>query len=374
MLRIVFTGGGTGGHIYPIVAVARALQHISIAKNIDIEMRYLGVAGPYKGTLESYGMRVGAIISTKLRRYVAIQNIIDGIKLPFAILQALAKVFIHMPDVVFSKGGPGALPVVLAARFYLIPVVIHESDSIPGLTNRISAKFAQKVITAFPGAENYLRNKTILLLGNPIREEFLEKDIPQETAKKLFGFNPEKPVILVTGGSQGAVKINDFVLDALPQLVKNFQILHQTGVANFENVAREANVALTNIAPEEKAHYKGVPYFEKDMEDAYLAADVVISRSGSGSIAEIAAFGKPAILIPLPTSVAATQVQNAYDYARSGAAIVIEEVNLQPSLVITQIKKILETPGLKQSMQEKAAQFAKPRAAEQIAEEVLRVA
>lgn len=389
MIRILFTGGETGGHIYPILSIVEELQLSN--DDIKINLRYFGVPGIFKKLLEEKGIKVSKIFSAKLRRYFDIRNFFDiFFFLPLSLIQALWKVFWFMPDILFSKGGPGALPVVLACRFYRIPVIIHDSDSIMGLTNKISARFAQRIAVSFSSAiEDLIKKNPKLkgrtaLIGNPIRYSLLSAVIEPQAAKKLFDFNSEKPIILVIGGSQGAVKINNFMVGVADKLIKGFsaqggpvsgwQILHQTGIKNFDSAKSELDSVLKNFSPEEKKNYKLVPYFEKDMADAYSAADFIISRASSGSIFEIAAFGKPSILIPLPEEVVgAHQTKNAYEYAKTGAAIVIEEPNLKQNLFITQLERIFSDPEKLKSMSVAAKQFSKPQAGKMIVEEILRM-
>lgn len=384
MLRILFTGGGTGGHIYPIIAVAEELK----IKFSDIDLYYFGAYGLFRGLLESNGIKVSKIISAKLRRYFDIRNFIEiPFLFPLSVIQAIWKVFWLMPDVLFSKGGPGSLPVVLACKFYRIPIIIHDSDTIPGLSNKLAARFASRIAISFAStaeifiAKNHKSEKKIALMGNPIRNSLTSGDILDKTAaKKVFGFNPEKPVILVICGSQGASKINDFMLEIADELItEGFQILHQTGIKNFESVKKELDITLRKYSEEQKNRYKVVPYFEKDLKDAYSAADLIISRASSGSIFEMAAFAKPAILIPLPLEiVGAHQIQNAYEYAKIGGAIVIEQENLKPDIFLFQLKKLFpslsgESEKLNQ-MSQAAKSFSKPEAAEIIAEEIIKLA
>ncbi len=379
MIRILFAGGGTGGHIYPIVAVSEDIWRFKTGKNFD--MRYFGAPGNYKSFLEDKGIKVSRIFSAKFRRYFDIQNFFDiFFFLPLSIIQAFWKVFWFMPDILFSKGGPGALPVVLACRFYRIPVIIHDSDSIMGLANRLSCFFAQRIAVSFNSAMEdlikknpKLQNKTALI-GNPVRHSLFEAFSDNEAAKNLFSFDSEKPIILIIGGSQGAVKINNFMVENSFELVKKFQILHQTGIKNFQSAKEELDIILKNASPEEKKNYKLVPYFEKDMAEAYSAADLVVSRASSGSIFEIAAFGKPSILIPLPEEVVGIhQSKNAYEYAKTGAAIMIEEPNLKQNLFMAQLGKIFSSPENLKSMSVAAKQFSKPNAGKMIAEEILRI-
>ncbi|OIO65698.1 hypothetical protein AUJ30_00620, partial [Candidatus Wolfebacteria bacterium CG1_02_39_135] len=347
-MRILFTGGGTGGHIYPIIAVAEELQKLSVEKKIEMDLRYFGSPEMFRSVLEQNGIGVSKIFSAKLRRYFDLRNFLDiPILLPLSVIQAFWKVFWFMPDVLFSKGGPGSLPVVLACRFYCVPIIIHDSDTIIGLANRLAIYWAKRIAVSFDStAKTLLENEKlsgkVALVGNPIRRSLISGDIlDSATAKKIFGFNPEKPVILVIGGSQGAVKINDLMLEIVGEIIRDFQILHQTGIKNFEDFKKELDIILRNYPEEQRSRYKTVPYFEKDLKDAYTAADVVVSRASSGSIFEAAAFAKPSILIPLPEEVVGDhQTTNAYEYAKSGAAIVIEQANLEPNIFLGQLKKI----------------------------------
>jgi UDP-N-acetylglucosamine--N-acetylmuramyl-(pentapeptide) pyrophosphoryl-undecaprenol N-acetylglucosamine transferase len=279
-----------------------------------------------------------------------------------------------MPDAVFSKGGPGALAIILVCRFYQIPVVIHESDSIPGLTNKISAKSAEKIEIAFPSASNYFpQKKEINLVGNPVRGSLLREG-EKEAAKLSFGFDINKPVVLVMGGSQGAEKINEFILENVESLATKFQILQQVGQKNFESYKNEYIFVSKNFAPEIKKSYVFVPYFDLNLKDAYDASDLIVSRAGAGAIFEIAARGKPAILIPLDKSANDHQKQNAYEYAQTGAALVIEQENLLVNLFINQIELILSNKERLEKMSAAAKSFYQPNAATKIAEDVVNVA
>ena len=379
MLRILFTGGGTGGHIYPILAVVEELQKIAVGKKIEMRLRYFGAPGIFQKLLQENGIKVSRIISAKLRRYFDLRNFIDiPILFPLSVIQSLWKVFWYMPDVLFSKGGPGSLPVVLACRFYRVPIIIHDSDGIPGLANRLAAKSAKRIGISFESAAEFFPKKTmdkIALIGNPVRQSLIGGDIlERETAKKIFGFSPEKPVILVMGGSQGAKPINDFMLEIFQDLIKDYQILHQAGVKNFNNVKEELKIVLKNYPPEQKNKYKLVSYFEKDLKDAYAAADLIISRASSGIIFEISSFGRPAILIPLPLDVVGGhQIKNAYEYAKNGAAVVVEQTNLTPNVFIAQIKKIFSDPEKLKQMSQAAKNFSKPEAARITTEEIIRL-
>ncbi len=382
MIKILFTGGGSGGHIYPLIAVAEELENISKKKTIDLEMVYLGAYGSYRQLLEINNIRAGKILSSKLRRYFSPMNFIDmAVILPISVIQALWKVFWSMPDVLFSKGGPGSLPVVLACKLYGVPIIIHESDSEMGLSNKMAMRFAKKIELSFESlAEKIIKEKIndkklpqkISVIGNPVRKSLIAQGaLSQEESKKVFGLNQSKQTLFVICGSQGASRINEFFLENAKELVKNFQVIHQSGIKNFDNFKKELNVALEGASEEEKNRYKPLPYLEKELKDAYSAADVVISRASSGTIFEIAAFNKPSILIPIPENIAHDQTRNAYEYAATGATIVMEEENLKPHLFLDQLEKIGANPETIKKMSEAAKNFSKPQAARILAERIL---
>ena len=378
-LRILLTGGGTGGHIFPLIAVAEELQLQAKEFGLNLDLRYFGGDYEYAQNLANQNIRFVPIISSKLRRYWSLLNLIDLIKFPFSLFQLSWKIFWFMPDVVFSKGGPGALAAVLASRFYFIPVVIHESDSIPGLTNRISGFLAKKIFLAFSSAEPYFKNKDMEIIGNPIRPSlitelnFLEQsgECAALEAKKNFGLNLTKPAILILVGSQGARQINDFILENLEILIRDFQILHQVGERNYDVYKKEFEFLTKNWNDTEKNRYQFRAFFDKDLAEAFLASEAVIARAGSGTIFELAAFGKPAILIPLLDSANGHQKKNAYLYSETRAAIVIQEENLLGNLLVTELKNIIQNKNLLEKMSDAARSFYKPDSAKIIAKHLL---
>src|SRR3989344_2506560 len=224
MIRILFTGGGTGGDIYSILALAQELQIRSSKNNLDL--RYFGSAGNYQYILATNGILVSNIISVKFRRYFDLRNFLDILIFPISLIQAFWKVFWFMPGVLFSKGGPGALPVVLACWFYRVPIIIHESDSAPGLANLMASKFADRIAVSFNSATKFFIAKNsklsekIALTGNPTRKSLTDSALEQEAAKQIFSFDSKKPLILIIGGSQGSTKINDFMLNASLELME----------------------------------------------------------------------------------------------------------------------------------------------------------
>ena len=373
-MRLLLIGGGTGGHIYPLVAVSQKITEEMGKRGESVEFRYFGDPGSYGYHLSTNNILVVKIASSKLRRYFSLLNFLDIFRFFIGILQSLWKVYWFMPDVAFSKGGPGALAIILACRFYQIPLVIHESDSIPGLTNKTSAKFAKKIEIAFPSAAGYFPpKKEINLVGNPVRE-YLLKEGEREAAKLNFGFDINKPLVLVMGGSQGAESINEFILENIEAFANKYQVLHQVGQRNFESYKNEYQFVSKNFSAETKKNYVFVPYFDLNLKDAYDACDLIISRAGAGAIFEIASRSKPSILIPLDKSANDHQRQNAYEYAETGAALVIEQENLLANLFISQIDLILNNPERLEKMVSAAKNFYKPDVTEKIAEDIVNIA
>lgn len=365
-MKILFTGGGTGGHILPIIAICREIR--KIYQKPDLKFFYLGPRDDFDQILLSQeGIKIKHVFSGKLRRYltwkVFFQNPIDVLfKIPIGIAQAFFYIFFLAPDLVFSKGGFGSIQGVLAGWLLRIPVFLHESDVSPGLANRFLTKFALEVFGSFPKTENFSQKK-IISVGNPVRREVLEGS--KEEAQRLLKLNQQKPVILILGGSQGAQRINDKILEILPKLLKNFSVIHQCGQRNFKEVESESRVILPK---ELTSSYHLFPFLhEKELKQAYAASDFIISRAGSGSIFEIAALGKPSILVPLPEAAQNHQVKNAYAYAENKAAIVLEEANFTSHFFLEKLKYLLSQPKELKKMQKAAKEFSRPMAARIIA-------
>jgi UDP-N-acetylglucosamine--N-acetylmuramyl-(pentapeptide) pyrophosphoryl-undecaprenol N-acetylglucosamine transferase len=336
---------------------------------------YAGSPGEYAQEFARRGVIIKHIASFKLRRYASAQNILDVVRAPLAFLQALWHLFWLMPDVVFSKGGSGSLPVVCAAFFFRIPIFIHESDSVPGLSNRIAFPLAARIGLSFEKTLSFVSGTKVAVVGNPVRAMLIENagGLHSPKARTIFGFDPETPLILILGGSQGSARINDFVIDNAHILVRSAQVLHQTGPFNFQNAKSELAVVTKDFVPAERNRYKIVDYLRDEIVEAFVAADLIISRAGSGAIFEIAAFGKASILIPLKEAAQNHQFYNAYEYTHTGACVVIEEENLKPGLFMQEVKRILENQDMKKSMEDAARQFAKPQAAYTIAREIARL-
>ncbi|MGC9046529.1 MAG: UDP-N-acetylglucosamine--N-acetylmuramyl-(pentapeptide) pyrophosphoryl-undecaprenol N-acetylglucosamine transferase [Minisyncoccia bacterium] len=366
--RIVLTGGGTGGHIYPLLAVAD-----EITKNYsNYEIYYIGPLTSFEFEFERRNIKTFHVFSSKWRRYFSLQNFTDIPKFFISIFQALIILFKLMPDVIFSKGGPGSFPVILAAKFYFIPIMIHESDSVPSIVNKLSSIFAQKIGISFQAAKEYFPQKKIVFVGHPIRAELLAIHMDSKEAKILLGFDDKMPLIFVTGGSQGAEKINNFIINNLESFLSNFQIMHQVGPNNVNAINEEVSKILPHLNEELQRRYKMVGFLNvTGLRDALTAADIVISRSGAGSIYEIAAFGKPSILVPITNSANNHQLLNAYEYSDQGAAVVVEEENLKFNIVKVQIQNIINDSNKIFVMSQAAKKFAKPESAQLIVKEII---
>jgi len=367
-MRIVLTGGGTGGHLTPLVAVANKIRE---KLGPEAEFLYIGSGAEMeKKVMSENGILAKHVFSGKIRRYFSFENFTDIFKLPIGFLQSLWILFRFMPDAIFSKGGYVAVPVVLAAWFYRIPVLIHESDSIPGTANQFLAKLASRIAVAYPSAEEYFAKDKVAFTGNPVRFQVTEGD--PVMMRTQLGFTSSKKTLLILGGSQGSQAINDAIIRILPQLLHNFQIIHQTGEANFDKVVAEAGYQGVKAG---RDGYFLTPFMNANqLRDAFALCDLVVSRAGATSIAEIAANGKPAILIPLESSANDHQRMNAYELAKIGAAFVLDEANLGQHLLLDEIEKILSDENLKQQMIAQIKTFYHPNAADTLANGVIELA
>lgn len=371
-MLIILTGGGSGGHIFPLISVAKKVTVLARDRGIE-DIQFLYVGPRFDDISEEVFKREGIgrayILSSKWRRYASPLNIVDLIKLPFAILQAIWILFRHMPDAVFSKGGYGSFPVMIAGWIFFIPSrVIHESDSVPGVANRLAAPFAKRIGTAFESAALKFPVKKTAVVGMPIRDDLCGQDPKQ--ARTFFDIVSARKVVLVIGGSQGAKRINDAIAQILLKLISKYEVIHISGPHQYEDVKAEvAAIAGSDLG----GYYHLYPFLTEEIKFAMTLADIVISRAGASSIFEIASCGKPSILIPLPTAAQDHQRKNAYEYAKSGGTIVIEEGNLTPNLLYSTLVSVLDDPTAIAKMSSGAASFATKDASETIAKEILQL-
>jgi len=369
-MKVVLTGGGSGGHFYPLVAVAQAL-HDEARRNhyIEPEIHYISDKSPDAGILFDNKMIFHKIGTGKMRIYFSPLNIIDWVRTFFAIFKALFVVFRIYPDVVFSKGGYAAFPTLFAARILRIPVIIHDSDSIPGRVNRWSGKFARKVAVTYPEASRFFKEDKVAWTGNPIRQQILQPG--GDGAHEFLGLKDSIPTILILGGSQGAQFINDAVMEVLPELLEKFQVVHQTGEKNIKKTTGLLDVILSNKSL--KTYYQPRPFLS-DLETKMVAgvADIVITRAGS-TLLEIAQWGIPAIVIPITESHGDHQRKNAFNYAHNTGSVVIEENNLTSSVLMEEIDRLFNNEKERDMIVKRSKEFARPQAAQMIADEIMKV-
>ncbi len=379
-MKIVLTGGGTGGHFYPLIAVAEELRKQSREEHLlDPKLIYMAPIPYDPDVLFEHDITFTQIISGKRREYTSIQNFFDLFKIGWGTIQAMLKLFFAFPDVVFSKGGYVSVPVLFAARLFGIPVIIHESDSVPGKANAWAAKFAKRIAVSYPETVDAFRNLSkrkgkealIAVTGNPTRKELLT--LSETGAREFLKLESDVPVILVLGGSQGARTINETIIEALPELVEKYYVVHQTGKEHFDITKESAALALDGNLKADR--YKPFPFLNVlAMRMAAGASTLIISRAGSNSIFEIALWGKPSMIIPIPEDVSRDQRSNAFAYARTGAAIALEQANLTPHLVVSEVDRLMGDAALRTTMSEAAKTFARPDAAAKIAREILDLA
>lgn len=348
-MRVLLAGGGSGGSTAPVLAVAQELR-----RRGPCEFLYVGTAtGPERDLVASLGIPFHTVRTGKLRRYWSLQNILDLFRLPLGLAESLALVRTFRPDVAFAAGGFAAVPPLLAASLLRRPVVIHQQDVEPGLANRILAPFATRVTVTFPPSLDHFPRSKSCLTGNPVRHEILEGD-PRE-ARRLFGLSGERPVLLVTGGGTGALGLNRLVARATPSIVESCEILHITGRGKGVEVPRLEN------------GYRQVEFLTEEMAHALAAADLVVSRAGLSTLTELAALGKPSLLIPMPRS---HQNANATAFASQGAALVFQEEELTPERLATEIRALLQDGRRLAALGEAARALMPPQAEMRIADEI----
>ncbi|MFC1632820.1 undecaprenyldiphospho-muramoylpentapeptide beta-N-acetylglucosaminyltransferase [Patescibacteria group bacterium] len=363
-MRLLVAGGGTGGHVTPIVAVIKAFQ----AMDPQAEILWLG----QKKSLEekfakNNNISFKTIPAGKVRRYFSLRNIVDLIRAPFGVMSAWFKIGGFKPDVVFGKGGYVSYPVGLAANLRGVPLVIHESDSVPGAANQRLAGRAAAIAVAYDEAKPYFtatEQERIFITGNPLRPEIYDGN--RERGLQEFGLSADKPVLFITGGSQGAQALNDAIAAILPNILEFTQVIHQVG---------EKNIAqFTELGQQYyETGYRAYPFIDKQMADAYASASAIISRASANTLSEISAWQIPAIIIPLPTAARDHQRQNALVYGTRKAAIVLEQENLIPRFFLQKINEVMSSQELRDELKNNIANLYQPEAANLIAKKLWEV-
>ncbi len=320
--KIVLTGGGSAGHVTPNIALIPALQ----AEGFDIH--YIGsYNGIEKKLIEDYNIPYYGIATGKLRRYFDPKNFTDPFRVLKGFSEAVGLLRKLKPDIIFSKGGYVSVPVVRAAGLLNIPYIVHESDMTPGLANKLSMAGAKKICCNFPETMRVLPADKAVLTGTPIREELGTGS--REAGKKLCGFEDDKPILMIIGGSLGAQSVNETVRYALPRLLPQFNVVHLCGKEKMDN--------LKLTVP----GYKQFEYVKSELKDIFAMADIVVSRAGANSICELLALKKPNILIPLSTrSSRGDQMLNARSFEQQGFSMVIDNDELDEDILVETIEEL----------------------------------
>lgn len=324
MKRIILTGGGTAGHVTPNIALLPRL------KELGYDIQYIGsYTGIEKELIEPFGIPYHGISSGKLRRYFSVQNFTDPFRVLKGFREAHKLIRQLKPDVIFSKGGFVSVPVVLAGKRCKVPVIIHESDMTPGLANKIAIPSAAKVCCNFPETLKSLPEGKAVLTGSPIRQELLSGN--KIAAMDMCHFTSDKPVILVIGGSLGAVAVNNAVREALPELLKDFQIIHLCGKGKMDESLKDVE------------GYCQFEYIKNELRNLFALADIVISRAGANAICELLALHKPNLLIPLSANASrGDQILNARSFERQGFSMVLEEEELTNETLLSAVHDLYD--------------------------------
>ncbi len=361
-LRILLAAGGTGGHVYPAIAIADALKK----EREDTEILFVGTKDHMEWeAVPKAGYDIRNVWISGLHRRFTLKNLMFPVKLVTSLVQSLRILSGYKPHVVVSCGGYVAGPVGWVAGKKGIPIVIQEQNSFPGVTNRLLAKFAIKIFTAFKEADRYLPEEKTEVTGNPTRATLTGVD--RSKALQSFGFNDRKPVLLVMGGSGGAKTINDAMKANITELHDNagLQIIWQCGARYYDELSTEVN--------EKKLDNLRLTAFLENMAEAYAAADLVISRAGASSCSELMLTGKPSVLVPSPNVAGDHQTQNAIAMVDAGASRLLEDKAMKETMNELVEQLIFDQENLKR-MNQAALNLAKPDAAKLIAKEILEIA
>ena len=370
-MRIALVGGGTGGHFYPLIAVAEAVRGRDMEKGENSELFYLGPDPYNKASLDELDIKFIKVPAGKSRvGYGFLLNFLDTFKTFFGVVVAFFKLLFIYPDAVMSKGGYTSVPVVLAAWLLRIPIVIHESDAVPGRANLFAAHFARYIGIAHEEVTQYFDAKKVALVGMPIRA-VISKTISDPY--NVLGIPKDRPVILVTGGSSGAERLNNFIIASLARLLTEFTVIHQVGDANVKNVSSSVSTLFVDREP--LSHYFVFGHLGPEQFAAALqSANLVIARAGSTTLFEIAKNGKPAIIVPIPEDLSRDQRSNAYAYARLTDAVVLEEHNLSDDILVAEINRIIKDESITSSMAAKARSLTGDDAAYTLADTLRSIA
>ncbi|QBD81191.1 undecaprenyldiphospho-muramoylpentapeptide beta-N-acetylglucosaminyltransferase [Ktedonosporobacter rubrisoli] len=368
-MRVLISGGGTGGHVYPALAVATQLRN---TYNADI--LYLGSDdGLETEVVPAAGFRFKAIKAGKLQRFVSWRTVTGVARVPVGIAQAIGIVRDFHPHVAFTSGGYVAVPAGLAAKLNNVPLLMHQQDVPPNLSNQLLAPLATRISVAFADSCRHFPASKTIHLGNPVRQEILAvRQTTPEQARSALGLDPAKPLLLVTGGSSGARHLNQVVCRALPELLKYCQVLQISGRRLYDETRELAEQVLAGQDSALRQSYRLEAYLSAEMPLALQAAALVICRSGASTLSELATLARPSILVPLPTEIGASpQEGNAAMFKQRGAAIVILNDDLTPESLNAVLKPTITSAQRLQELATAAGKLAMPNAGQQIVETIV---
>lgn len=359
-LKILISGGGTGGHIFPAIAIANAIKE----KLTDVNIHFVGALGRMEmDKVPLAGYPITGLWISGLQRKLTIKNLLFPVKVLSSIFKAYRIINKFKPNVVIGTGGYASGPLLYAASKKNISTLIHEQNAFPGITNKLLAKSVNKVCVSYPDMEKYFPKDKIIITGNPIRKELLKLSPTKKESLDFFNLNHDKQTLLIIGGSQGAKQVNIAVAENLQKLLNlNLQIIWQTGSYSIHAAQKAADGNKQVVVTE----------FIQEMDMAYVASDFIISRAGAIAIAEIIAAGKPAVFIPLPTAAEDHQTKNAATLVNGNAALMINEKDAISSLPEV-IKSLVEDTELQKTIVQNLIAFSHPDAADNIADEVLSI-
>jgi UDP-N-acetylglucosamine--N-acetylmuramyl-(pentapeptide) pyrophosphoryl-undecaprenol N-acetylglucosamine transferase len=365
--RIVIAGGGTGGHVQPAIAVIEEIER----RGQPVELHWIGSStGLEREEAASRGIPYYVIETGKFRRYKSLSTIPDSVRVPAGTVQARMILRKLRPDVVFSTGGFVSVPSVVAS-WRIAPAITHEQTATVGLANQINSRFARMTALSFADAADHcpVSGDRIAVTGNPVRASLASGD--RDNAFQRFGFDPEVPLLFVTGGARGSSPLNIRVEAVLSQLLDVTQIIHQTGPEAHSHDFLRLVALRDALTPERQKRYRVVEYVREEMPDIYASASLFLCRSGAGIVTEMAAMGMPSILIPLPGSGGNEQQRNATVLGRIGAALVLDQNDANPERLLAEVQRLLESPDELESMGRQAKQAAVPDAAARMTDLIL---
>jgi len=364
-MRILISGGGTGGHIYPALAVASELRD-----RYGAELLFIGDEhGLETRIVPEAGIPFAAISAGKLRRYLSLRTFTDLGRIPVGMQQAYQIVKRFQPDAAFTSGGYVSVPAGMAARLAHAPLVMHQQDVSPNLANRLLTPVATRITVSFAASQRYFPADKTILAGNPVREEVLRAArLDPMRARQGFGLKSALPIVLVTGGSQGARRLNQVMAAALPRLLTSCQVLHVSGELTYEATRAQAAQALAS-APELRDRYALFPYLKTEMPQALAACDIALCRSGAATLAELSIIGRPSVLVPLPPGFTGSpQAVNAAMFEQAGAAVSILDRDLTPARAVELLEPLLSDANRRIQMSVAARKLGRPTAARDLAD------